>query len=512
MTSVPSTSRPPQRTLAGIFLVIILCWALVVFVNLYFFGYASMDTWCYCAPAAMARLPFALTTPFLGSFEGADKAWGFHWPGGPLLTSIVTPFLPHAPATYILISMGYWLLLSLAVAALVRRMTANPWLGLYAFLFVVSDRLCFSMTWFERYELLGGAIAITAIMALYDRQDRHGGVRSAIIGAAFFLLPLIHPLFSGVGLAWITYLGFRTFVLKRPWKQFCIAAAGYAAGWATFLGYYWSRPWLYAQFLDRAHVILELTRVSPPHGIRLFLMRLYETDRPFRAGAIVYGIAFGGVLSLLYGLWKSRGDLREFLAREDLAICAALALVSTLVLSQKTYNGTYWAAAWPFAVALACLVIHRVLQRFPGRRRLLVGALLALLLLHGAFWAGRTYIWYKTGFVNLRGRLQEFASTLPQGGQLFIPEVLWDTYADGNRKVILNSLPYIAGTPAEQRYAAYIRPQIQSGDVLVVDQLQSNLPLIDTAQPGWKQIGECNVTYQGEDKLHGYQLTAYQKQ
>lgn len=500
--------------LAAIFLAVVCCWALVVFVNLYFFGYASMDSWCYTAPAAMARFPFALTTPFLGGFEGADRAWGFHWPGGPLLTSIITPFLPHAPATYILISMSYWLLLSLAVVALVRRMTGSQWLALYAFLFVASDRVCFSVTWLGRYELLGGAIAITAIMALCDGRNWHAWMRSAIIGAAFFLLALIHPVFSGLGLAWVAYLGFRTFVLKQRCAQFCIAAAGYAAGWTAFLAYYWSRPWLYAQFLQHAREIVELTRATAPPGIHTFLLRLlYETDRPFRAGVIIYGVAFGGVLALLYGLWKSQGGWREYLAREDLGIFAALGFVSTLALSQSTYNGYYWTTAWPFAVATACLVIHRLLQRFPARQGLLVGALTVLLLLHGAYWAGRAYMWYKSGFVNLRGQLREFASTLPKEGQLFIPEVLWDTYAGGNREVFLNSLPYIAGLPAEQRYASYIRPRIQSGDVLVVDKLQSNPPLIDTPQPGWKQIGECNVVYYGEDKKpHGYELTAFQKQ
>jgi hypothetical protein len=404
--------------------------------------------------------------------------------------------------------MCYWLMLSLAAMELVRRLTGSQWLALGAFVFVASDRMCFSETWFERYEMLGGAIAICGILALCGRR---GGAQLAIIGAVFFLLPLLHPVYSGLGLAWLIYLGVSTLLLRRPWKPFCIAAAGYAAGWATFLGYFWSRPWLYAQFINHAHENLEITRLTAPPGIRTFLRNLVAMDRPTRAGAIVYLVAFGAVFYLLYGLWKSRGAWKQFLSREELAIFAASGFVSTLALAQSTYNGYYWTTAWPFAVAMACLVGHWLLQRFPDRRRIVAGALIALLLFHGSFWAGRTYLWYKAGFINLRGHLREFGSTLPQGAQLFLPEVFWDTYADGTRKVFMNSLPYIAGTPAQQRYAAYITSLMHSGDVLVIDQLQSHPSLIDPTQPGWKEIGQCNGVYQGEDKPHGYQLTAYQK-
>lgn len=512
MTSLSTTTRPWSPLFATVFGAIVLCWLIVAFIHLYFFGYASMDSWTLTAPAAMAKVPFALTTPFLGTFEGADKAWGLHWPGGLLLTSIITPFLPHHPATYISISICYWLMLSLAAMALVNRLTGSPWLALCAFAFVASDRTCFSVAWFERYELLGGAIAIVAIMAVCNRQDRHAGMRSAIIGATFFLLPLIHPVFSGVGLALVAWLGFRTWAIRSPWKPFCIAAAGYAAGWAAFVGYYASRPWLYAIFRNHAHQNLEITRDNAPPGIRTFLLHLSQTDRPTRAGAIVYLVAFAGVISLLRGLWKSRDNWREFLSREDLGIFSAVGLVSALVLSQTTYNPYYWTTPWPFAVVLACMVTHWLLQRLPARRRLVGGALIAILLLHASYWAGRTWIWYKTGFVNLRAAVSQFAATLPQGGQLFVPEVLWDNYAGGNRKVFMNSLPFSAGAPMQQRYASYIAPLMRSGDVLVIDALQSHATLIDPHQPGWKEIGHSKITYQGEDKLHGFDMTAYQKE
>lgn len=194
-----------------------------------------------------------------------------------------------------------------------------------------------------------------------------------------------------------------------------------------------------------------------------------------------------------------------------MAIFASLGLVGTLFLSQFTYNRVYWASAWPFAAAVACYVAYRLAQSFPRQGRLVIGAFALLLLLHAAYLPGRTYLWKKTGFANLRGQIRDFASALPPGGQLFIPESLWDTYADGHRTVFMNALPYLAGDPAEQRYASFIGPRMHSGDVFVIDQLQSHVPLIDPHQPGWKQIGHSKLVYQG-DRLRGFDLTAYQKQ
>jgi hypothetical protein len=76
----------------------------------------------------------------------------------------------------------------------------------------------------------------------------------------------------------------------------------------------------------------------------------------------------------------------------------------------------------------------------------------------------------------------------------------------------MNTLPYLAGDPAEERYAQFITPLMQSGDVLVIDKLQAKATLIDPNEPEWKVIGRCKVTYQGEVVVRGYDLIAYQKE
>lgn len=338
-------------------------------------------------------------------------------------------------------------------------------------------------------------------------------MRLAVIGLGFFLFPLIHPVFAGMGLAWLAYLALRTFATRKGWSQMWVAAAGTVAGWSAFYGYYLSRPALYARFLMHAHLNVETTRQAAPPGIRTFLRILFTID-PTKAATLVYLLAIGSALWLGYSLWKCRGEWRAWLERENMVVFAAIGFLSNLLLCQFSYNIVYWGCAWPFAVVLACWVFERLLQAFPARRGVILGALITLLVLHGAYLPVRTYLWYKTGFVDLRSRLREFASGLPPAGRLFVPEVMWDTYAGSagaGRQVYMNTLPYLAGDPAEERYAQFITPLMQSGDVLVIDKLQAKATLIDPNEPEWKVIGRCKVTYQGE-VVRGYDLIAYQKE
>ena len=513
MSSIFSDSPEGRRRFSILFTIVILCWLPFVFAHLYFLGFSNMDSWTLTAPAAMAPHPFAITEPFLGSFEGADKAWGLHWPGGPLLGSCILPFLPHHPATYVILSMGYWLLESVAMALLVWRLTGSRWMKLCGFLLVASDHLCFNVAWLQRYEDVGGAFAMAGILALWASRERPAPWRSLVVAIAFFMLPLIHPVFSGLGAGWVIYLTLSTLVLRLPWRRLVVAGCSYAAGWATFLTYYWSRPWLYAQFQNHAQQNVEITRTQAPTSLHTFLNVLISVDSPTRGGTLLYLLAFATLVYLLCALVKSGREWQAFLVREELAIFTALGFVGTLGLAQLSYNWiAYWAAPWPFAAACACLGAYRLWTAFPAQRRLVTAAMVVLMLLHGFYLPARTWMWRRTGFLNLRSHLREFAATLPAQGNLFVPEVLWDTYGGGARPIYLNSLPFSAGIPTQKRYADYIASLIQPGDVMVIDKLQSHATLVNVDPPAWKVIGALKEVYAGAGGNHGYDMTVYQKQ
>ncbi|HEX4086394.1 MAG TPA: hypothetical protein VHY22_15875 [Chthoniobacteraceae bacterium] len=513
MASTPPGSSASETVCARLLPVALIGWLAVAWSNLYFFAFPSMDSWCYSGPAIMAKAPLRLATPFVGTFLGDDKGWGLHWPGGPLLTSLFMPFLPHIPAVFVSVYLGYWMLAAIATMALVRRLTGSPWLALCGFLLVVGDRVSFSITWLERYEMLSGAIAIATLLALCAPADRRPGLRAAMVAFGFFAMPLLHPVFSGLALAWLVLLGFRTWALGRSYRHFVIAAVSYGAGWAAFAAYYLTRPLLYMQFHNHAYQNLILTKNAPVHGIRKFLANLMEVGAPTHASSAIYLVAMGGTLALLFALWKSRAQWRDFLLGNDLALFAALGFAVTLGLAQMTYNGYYWSCPWPFAAALACDAAARLAKHFPRYARPIMTALALLVLLQASFLPARTFLWYRNGFRNMRSELRNFASSLPRAGKIFIPESLWETYAGRNQPVMMNALPYTAGDAMQKSYADFIRPMLHRGDVLVVDQLQSHATQIDFHHAGWKEIGACKMVYSGAGaQAHGYDLTAYVKQ
>jgi hypothetical protein len=379
-------------------------------------------------------------------------------------------------------------------------------------LLIIGDRICFSVTWLQRYEVLTGAIAMAGLMALCASRERLSGWRSLVIGLAFALMALIHPVFSGLAGGWLVYLAFRTFLLKQSWKPFFVAAAGYAAGWAGFLLYYLPRPQVYATFRNHAFQNREITREQAPLGLHTFVHSLVTIDKPFMAGTVIYLLGMVGVAYLAYALWKARAQWTEFMLREDLAIFIGLGFIGTLGLAQLSYNViSYWCAPWPFAVAMACYLAARLLRDLPGRGWLGAAALVAMVFVHSLYLPARTWYWHKAGFTNIRARIREFAATLPPGGQLYLPEAMWEMYADHHREIMMNSLPYSAGVPMQKRYAEFISARIKPGDIFVVDKLQSHACLIDTSAPGWKVIGHCDLVYHvGGD--HGMDATIYQRQ
>ena len=499
-----------RQRLMILFWGIIVCWLAVAWVQLYFFSFQGGDSWTQAAPGLLARTPLEITTPFLGSFEGSDKAWGMHWPGGPLLVSLFGPFIPHTPAVFVSIYLTFWLLLALATAAITWQLTGSGWMALCALVLIVSDRISFSNVFLERYETLDGALEMVVLLALSGNPDRRRGLRDVALGAAFFLFPLMQPMTMGLSIAWVVCFGLRSWALRRAWRQFWIATAATAAGWAGFLGYYLSRPGLLAILLYHGRHTTEAS--SPRLGTAIH--RLLHIGDPTKSGTIVYLAALCGVGWLLYAFWKARAEWREFVAREEVILLAAAGLLCCMVLVQFDRIDAYWEPVWPFAVVIFCQMIWTLLRRVPSRRWVWQGALGAVLLLHCLYLPGRVYVWYKLGFINMPATLRNFANSLPRTGQLFLPEVLWQTYADGSRPFILNSIPAEVGLDKEKRYADYLAPQIHSGDVLVIDLHQMSETLINPHQQGWKQIGMCAVMYGGRaaGMQHGFELTAYQKQ
>ena len=507
-----TTSNNTGRRYQLAMLMAAVIWALLGFINLYNFSYASMDSWCYAAPAVLAKYPFDLRMPFLGTFDPASSGWGLHWPGGLFVTSIVTPFLPKYPATYVLIFMLYWLGCATTVGALVRRLSGSAEMAFVAFLLILSDHLCFSITWLQRYELFDGMLAVLAILAL-GRKTCSVVSRMFVIALTFFLFPLLHPIYVGIGFFWLIYLLIRASFLRQrqEWHVWFFAVGAYALGALVLILYYVLQPARLALFLDHAHSNVEITRATSPPGIGKFLKSLALQSAPIGIGTLVYLCAFVEVARLAYKTWSSGSAIKNAFISEPTLALSIIGLVGALLLSQSTYNLYYWSAAWPFAVVLACQLAEYLRNRTPkAYLKYFHALLLALLLVHMAFWPARTYKWYQQGCVNYRAEIRRFVESLPSSERLFIPDSLWDSAALEHRQVLMNTLPYNSGDDLRKKYESYLLSTVRSGDVLIVDKLQSH-PISWNSSEEWKEIAHYANAWKGTEKLRGLDLTAYQK-
>ncbi len=511
MTCEGTESRSIGATIEEFYTLILVLigvlWVAVAFGNLYCFGYASMDSWAYSAPAALASHPLKIITPFLSSFDQSNTGWGLHWPGGPLFNSLITPFLPHHPATFVLIVIFHWLACACMAAALIRYLTSSACLAVFGYLLVLGDRLTFGIIWMQRYEMLGGALAILGLLCLLNDQ---WPIRYRLPGVAavFFLLPLLHPVYMGVLAFWLLFLFVRALVSGDGWPLFIVASAAYAIGVGALALYYALQPVQYATFVNHAQENLRLSRTTTPPGFGKFFRWLFSLYAPFFTGTLIFLGAFAETALLARRM--VRNGIKAGINVEPMSIMLVIGLIGTLILTQLTFNGYYWTIAWPFAIALAALFIKSFLKTSPPSGWLLI-ALTGIVSLHGAFWVVRTYKWSQLGFVNFRAEQHRFLESLPREARLIIPETVWDSTALHGRNVILNTLPYNASEQARQRYESFLTSQLHSGDVLVVDRLQSH-PMEWSFRDGWRQIAHRDIVWSGLDKPRGIDLTAYVKE
>ncbi len=95
-------------------------WSLAAWFSLHDFTVAGLDDWAYFAPAVATGHPFALTAPLNGNFLGADHTWGLHWPGAPLIYSILFSLFAWVPLPIFRVAL--FIVIWLALAGLTFRL------------------------------------------------------------------------------------------------------------------------------------------------------------------------------------------------------------------------------------------------------------------------------------------------------------------------------------------------------------------------------------------------------
>ncbi len=512
-----ANERPTEsyRLLKPLLLLLLVAgWGLWMFLQIDHFNLPSLDSLFYFAPAAFATTPFHLSTPLLAGFEGADTSWGANWPGGLLLISCFTAFLPKCPALYVILFLALWLLISALTGLWVRAATGKSHWGLIAFLLCLFNRDLYEMASLERHELLACLALMGAaygVFTLSQKPFSRSGL--AILLISFFLLPLVQPVTSLVGGFFLAALACFAWWRKERPGYLLPAGGAYAAGLAGLALYFYRDPNAWLLFLDNARENAQQVYDPARSGGHFFFGKAF-LKRLFRVRFIPTNLIYvGALIPACLILREAAGSIlrREtrplFQFDKSRPALAAFLFVATLSATQFFSNIIYPVLAVPFAVALICSALEEAKGAKNHLRAGLVSAL--LLAISIAYFAGKTWVMARQGWPNYRRELAALKAGLPPAHLVLIPYVMWETVLGDSQGYAMNTTPNF--NARKLRYESMIYGEIKPGDLVLLDSFGGGQPAQSIGEPQWEKIGEKQCLWHASESVMGFDITIWRK-
>lgn len=410
--------------------------------------------------AALGRHPGHLAWPFVGTFEGYDQTWGYHWFGWPMVRSWLGVFLPWSSlgdaALLHVLRFGVAVHVALLVHARFRSNT-GAWVG---FLTVLFHRGWFaSMAFLDRPETWASVLLWFAAVPLLSSSPRkwHGWVAAICLVFA----PSAHPLaLAGGGI--IALAGTFRDGRKALWKWWLPLFAGMV--W--FACYYQSDPIRLHQLKDTLGSMRGLKSGMVQTFARLFL----DPRNVFFSAPLLCITACSAL-----AWWRADKPTRAE-ATPVLALSMALALLAPLYLIATGHpNIGHGATVAPF-IGFAAGVAFHLMSRFSrgwsrlgrlalGGQALACGLPLVLATIAVAA--------FKPSSPRERAR-QVLAEALATGsGSVFIPLSLWEAAAERPeeewKRIRFTTFPNLVPNERRVTYEKQSLSILSDGDILVVD-------------------------------------------
>jgi len=482
--------QKPKLAFAGFCLV----WVIVAFLHLRFWSMPWMDTYCYASPAAAASHPFVLHLPFLGSFMGADHAWGLHWPGGPLFLSLLLP-QAFSAAWLIAVYVFLWLLCGLACALLAFQLSRSYWVAFISLAVILLDRSALGIAGGGRHEFLTAIFTILPLICVLSEDRKTSVPARTFLALSLFLLPLLHPMGVGIG---VVYVLSAILMLpdklrnstdnKKQYLLFLICFP-YVLGLSILVGWFALQPDVWRQF--QAHAKEASGGVKP---FEIYWKAATQFYYPFSTGTLIYVIAlvssFGVFLQCAKALFlKMHFPLLKIWFPH-------MVFLMTFGGMSFMANAYYLFISLPVATALSVAFVANFLSTHSHLISARVVALTALLFLlfHGAFLVSRSIKVASAGFPDLRNEARQFYDSLPSTHLKLIPISLWEVALENRDQAMLNTQGFAANDINRIDYESYAWGELQHpDDIVIIDHLQTvqvspiRVPSIDE---GWEMIAE----------------------
>lgn len=471
---MPSIEMPPvSRMPCGkVRAVIGLLWLVGMVVLVGRTGACIVDGFQSTGAISDSRFPGDLHWPLLGSFLDYDQTWGFHWPGWPLLRSLLLPVAAWHPYVEFVILCSFWLAAAWLLSEIVKS-TGQTILSWWVFaLSLLAPGYLVSLQSY-RPEIITGFALVVCLWSWHG----HGTYAKVLKGAALVLLPLLHPVGFVLPVVWIgsecllqwRHAGFSSACKKSLGPGLCLLA-----GILVFVAWYARDPATWLQFQTNLKTQRLLAQGLGP-GYWSVLRWGYGFKGALPLILILGGAVLGSIVVLHQQLrTKSRSGATTPEMMVALAFLAALAFN----LITKNPNTNHLLAVAPFAAWLYVSAVNTVLPASVLTLR--ACALTATLLVCNVLPLKNSYLLCKNRGASYRGDLHAALSQLPPEAKVLIPVAFWESAvllekAEPGLRYAFSTFPNILEKEPRVTYEKAALAELQPGDLVIWD------PLLDEA-------------------------------
>jgi hypothetical protein len=405
----------------------------------------------------------------LGSFMGYDQTWGFHWPGWPLIRSVLLPLISWHPYVEFLILCSFWLVASWLLSDLVKK-TSHAVLSRWVFvLSLMAPGYLVSLQSY-RPEIITGFALVVCLWSWHSSKT----FAKVLKFLTLLLLPLLHPVGFVLPVIWIVsefLLLCRHIGVFSSFKKSLGPGLCFSVGVFCFFAWYARDSVTWMQFQTNLKTQRLLTQ-----GMGSGYWDVLRWGYGFKGALPLILILGGGVLGSAFALHQ---DLRRKPGQGEISAVsmAALAFLSALAfnLITKNPNTNHLLAVTPFAVWLYAIAANAMLQHHFLRLR--GYALATTLLVCNVLVIKNSCLLWKKGGVSYRGTLHNALSQLPKESKVLIPVVFWEAAIllgkeKHERRYAFSTFPNIMTQADREQYEQMVLDELEPGDLLIWDPLQ----------------------------------------
>lgn len=438
----------------------------------YTVGSVIVDGFQSIGSISAARIPLSLHWPLVGDYLGYDQTWGFHWPGWPLLRSMLLPVLAWSPAIDLLLLSLIWVAAAWLVSKLAESNSPQASSTATGFLTLLAPGVVITLQNY-RPEIITALLLLIALR-YWNESTRAGRV---LLGVVLLVLPLTHPLGLVVPAAWLTwglFLGWRGKGLGPAIQAYKLQILTLAVGLLLFVLWFALQPQAWEQFQTNIEAQRLLSKGMEINHLTFFRWMFGRITSLTLAILLLVSIWFGCCLCYSHVSGKC-DDSRDNTDHSSMTL-AGLAVIAAFLFNWlvKNANSHHLMSVMPMMIWLFVCAVRRWFGSVHSW--LPTVACVILLGLSNALLAKYVMALIKQGGKSYRAGLTQALHTLPSARKVWIPVAFWEAAQIASRENPIgyqfSTFPNVLERSKRVTYEMQVMTDMQSGDLLIWDPLQ----------------------------------------